>query len=119
MQIPKDEVVVLDIAGSTARVACDKPRAEQALEALGFSPEIDQFVREIVDDADRQALVLDLIRMDALFAAGRDWSPSELVDFTESKASFLRGTERLHGRALRVTRFSRVERPLICFHGSR
>lgn len=81
MQIPKDEVVVLDVAGSTARVACDKPRAEQALEALGFSPERDQFVREIVDDADRQGLVLGLIRMDALFAAGRDWSPSELLDF--------------------------------------
>lgn len=91
MQIPKDEVVVLDIAGSTARVACDKPRAKQALEALGFLPEINQFVREIVDDADRQALVLELIRMDALFAAGRDWSPSELVDFYREKGIISQG----------------------------
>ena len=91
MDIPKDEVVVLDIAGSTARVACDVPQAEQALEALGFLPEGDQLVRKIVDDADRQSLVLELIRMDALFAAGRDWSPSELVDFYREQGIISQG----------------------------
>lgn len=59
----------------------DDPARETALVTLGFVREGDQLVRPIADDVDRQMLVRELIGMDALFAAGRDWSPSELVDF--------------------------------------
>lgn len=81
MKMPNNEIVVLDIAGGNARVACDSPALESNLSALGFQLEGDQYVRKIADDADRQSLVRKLIDMNALFAGGRDWSPSELVEF--------------------------------------
>lgn len=91
MKMPKGEIVVLDIAGSSARVMCDAPELESALTALFFVPEGDQLVRKIADDADRRALVGKLIDMKALFAAGRDWSPSELVDFYREQGSISQG----------------------------
>jgi len=81
MDMPKNELVVLDIAGKRARVKCDLKNIEPILSFLGFVREGDQMVREITDDLDRQGLVRELIALDALFAAGRDWSPSELVDY--------------------------------------
>lgn len=81
MNMPKNELVVLDIAGNRARAKCDLPNMESALLSLGFIHEDDQMVREIIDDLDRQRLVRELISLDALFTAGRDWSPSELVDY--------------------------------------
>lgn len=91
MEMPRDELVVLDIAGSSARVMCDVPETKSALEALGFLREDDQLVRRIIDDTDRQTLVRELIGMNALFAAGRDWSPSELVDFYREQGFISRG----------------------------
>ncbi len=81
MKLPENELIVLDIAGTKARVACDKPVNEISLLGLGFVREGDQLVRHIVDDDDRKGIVLELIKMGAIFAGGRDWSPAELVDF--------------------------------------
>jgi hypothetical protein len=81
MNTPKNELIVLDIAGNRASVTCDSPSMESTLCALGFSCENDQMVRKITDDSDRQCVVRELIALDALFSAGRDWSPSELVDY--------------------------------------
>lgn len=91
MSIVRDEIVVLDIAGSRARVACGKPDAEAALLALGFVHEGTQMVREISDDAVRQKLVGTLIELKALFSGGRDWSPAELVDLYRDQGVILNG----------------------------
>jgi hypothetical protein len=81
MKIPKNEIVVLDIAGAHARVICGNPAVETKLFALGFNFEQDQLVRAISDAEDRKNLVNSLIRLGAIFAGGRDWSPADLVDY--------------------------------------
>lgn len=85
MNIPENEIVVLDIAGSHARLVCENSKAAVSLTAMGFVLESDQFVRPISDLADRQKLVNDLISAGALFSSGRDWSPAELVDLYQEQ----------------------------------
>jgi hypothetical protein len=77
--LPNEEIVVLEIAGHRAVVACTKPSAEPALRALGFAAEGDALVHTLSDDASRIALIKDLIRLDAVFSEGRDWAPAELL----------------------------------------
>ena len=91
MHMPQNEIVVLDIAGEYARVACFEPRGLLNLAKLGFLSEDDQMVRPILDVSDRQNLVRDLIRLEALFSGGRDWSPAELVDFYREEGVVLTG----------------------------
>lgn len=86
-----DEIVVLDIAGTPARVSCTKPDVRATLLAMGFVAEGDQLVRLLSDNADRQQIVAALIAMRALFASGRDWSPAELVDLYREQGSILTG----------------------------
>jgi len=87
----ENEIVVLDIAGARAKVACGKPSVEASLMALGFVPEGDQLARPISDVVDRQEIVGALIRLGALFASGRDWSPAELVDLYREQGTILTG----------------------------
>lgn len=91
MSIIKDEIIVLDIAGVRARVACDKHESEVALRTLGFMWEGAQMVRPIIDDKDRQNLVRELINLNALFEGGRDWSPSELGDLYRDQGNISTG----------------------------
>jgi hypothetical protein len=81
MNLPENEIVVLDIAGACARVVCGNQRDEANLANLGFVSENGQMVRPIADVPDRQRLVNALIGLGALFSSGRDWSPAELIDF--------------------------------------
>ncbi|MGN7985009.1 hypothetical protein [Burkholderia sp. 22313] len=78
--IPKNETVVIDIAGNRCVVLSDVPAHIARLQASGFNQQGDQWVRPISDDADRQHLVRMLMDLKALFSAGRDWSPQELVE---------------------------------------
>lgn len=81
MNIPGNEVVVLDIAGTLAKVSCADPKVKAQLSALGFVDEVSmQMARRISDDIDRRGLVLELVKLGALFSGGRDWSPAELMD---------------------------------------
>lgn len=79
--LPETEIVVLDIAGSWARVACSTQGDEAKLAKLGFVVEKGQMVRPIADAPDRQRLANALVGLGALFSGGRDWSPAELVDY--------------------------------------
>jgi hypothetical protein len=81
MDLPENEIVVLDIAGAYARVVCCNQGDEANLAKFGFVSENGQMVCPISDVADRQKLVNALIALGALFSGGRDWSPAELVDF--------------------------------------
>ncbi|MCA7968107.1 hypothetical protein [Burkholderia cenocepacia] len=80
MKAPVDEMLVTDIAGHIAVVVTDMAAAE-GLIRLGFARKADCCERAIADDNDRQALVAALIDLDALFPAGRDWSPQALVEY--------------------------------------
>lgn len=80
MKSPENEIVVLDVAGKRAMIACGKSAEENHLLTLGFSYEGIYMVRAIADDVDRQNIVCELVRMGALFSSGRDWSPAEIVD---------------------------------------
>lgn len=94
MNMPKNELVVLDIAGNRARVQCDVSNIKTVLSSLGFVYEDDHMVREIADDSDRQKLVRELITLGGLFTAGRDWSPSELVEYYREQG-FVSGSYRV------------------------
>lgn len=80
MSYPDNEIIVLDIAGSHARLHSTKPDAGPALQALGFVLEGEQFVRPIADVPERESLVKKLIEMGALFSGGAGWSPAELLE---------------------------------------
>jgi len=75
---PANELVVVDIAGSTARIQCDASK-EDALRNLGFEETQGLWTKNIDDSDERVALVRELIEIGALFSEGRDWSPAELV----------------------------------------
>ncbi len=91
MKMPENELVILDIAGNHARLQTDNMARETKLTTLGFVRDGGQLVRPIADDIDRKMLVQKLVEMDALFAAGRDWSPAELVDFYREEGIVAQG----------------------------
>lgn len=81
MKVPADSLIVLDLAGATARVAGKSAAVIAELTEMGFVVDGDQLVRRIRDDADRKEVAMALIRLGGLFVGGRDWSPSELLAF--------------------------------------
>ncbi|MBZ5789827.1 hypothetical protein K8353_06865 [Burkholderia contaminans] len=81
MSAPADEMLVTDIAGHVAVVVTDRVTAADVLARLGFARQSDRWERAIANDNDRQVLVAALVDLDALFSAGRDWSPQALVEY--------------------------------------
>lgn len=81
MKAPVNEMLVTDIAGRVAVVVTELMAAADVLMPLGFARQSDRWERAIAHDTDRQALVAALINLDALFSAGRDWSPQALVEY--------------------------------------
>ncbi|PCE26089.1 hypothetical protein BWP39_16320 [Paraburkholderia acidicola] len=87
MKMPQNETIVLDVAGNTCAVWTDIPDHFEVLQSLGFVRSDDRWMRQIADATDRLRLIQVLIEMKALFSAGRDWSPQELVNhFRETGA---------------------------------
>lgn len=83
--MPNNEVVVLDIAGGTAHIYAADASHERTLKGLGFSHAGDRHIRPIVDESDRKSLVRRLVEIGALFSAGKDWSPAEIVNYYREK----------------------------------
>ncbi|MBR8159236.1 hypothetical protein KDX20_32980 [Burkholderia cenocepacia] len=81
MKAPVNEMLVTDIAGRVAVVVTELTAAADVLKQLGFVQHSERWERAIADDHDRQTLVAALIDLDALFSAGRDWSPQALVEY--------------------------------------
>jgi hypothetical protein len=86
MIMPKDAIVVSDIAGRRAvlKVAGSIKEAMPIL-SIGFEWDGDTLVRRIVDQADRQELIRKLISFKALFVGGEGWSPADLVEYYREK----------------------------------
>lgn len=94
--LPPNEIIVLDIAGSHARVGCARLGCSvlekiKALASLGFVPDGDQMVMQIGDDRSRVLLVQALIGIGALFVGGKNWSPSEIVDLFREQGKIFTG----------------------------
>ncbi|HIC7210924.1 hypothetical protein [Burkholderia stabilis] len=81
MKAPVNETLVMDIAGHVAVVVTDVAAVAEVLVRLDFAWHSDRWERTIVDDDDRRSLVVTLVELDALFSAGRDWSPQALVEY--------------------------------------
>lgn len=77
--MPDHEVMVLDLAGQVATLACRNPATEPTLHGLGFVAVAPRWKRPIRDEADRKQLAAALIGLDGLFAEGAGWSPAELL----------------------------------------
>lgn len=107
--IPENEIVVLDIAGAYARVECSDQEDLASLAKLGFILEDGQLVRPIADVFDRQKLVRALIELRALFSAGRDWSPAELVDLFREEGAISTGYRMISWK--NSTQYVVVDRP--------
>ncbi|VBB12289.1 hypothetical protein [Burkholderia stabilis] len=81
MKAPVNETLVMDVAGRVAVVVTDVAAVAEVLVRLDFAWHSDRWERTIVDDDDRRSLVGTLVELDALFSAGRDWSPQALVEY--------------------------------------
>lgn len=88
MKLPESEIIVLDLAGDYARVACHNPDGVESLMSLGFHLSGDQFIKAIADDLERQKMACNLIELSAVFSAGRDWSPAELLEYYREQGVF-------------------------------
>lgn len=80
-KMPENEVIVLALAGNSAKVICTKILAKKTLMALGFTARDEQMDRPVKDDSERRQLALQLISLDALFSGGPGWSPAELLSY--------------------------------------
>jgi hypothetical protein len=81
MMFPVDEIVVTDIAGDKARVHATNSVHKSELIRLGFIGQNDDLVRPLHSVDDRIRVLVRLIDLGALFSAGRDWSPEEVVQY--------------------------------------
>jgi hypothetical protein len=80
-KMPGMAVVVLDIAGAYAKIKIEGSKNIPALTQLGFVSKNGEYERPISSMEDREALVKNFIALGSLFSGGRDWSPSEVVDY--------------------------------------
>ena len=81
MKAPVNEMLVMDIAGHVAVVVTDLMAAADVLTQLGFTRQSDRWERASAADTARHAFVAALVDLEALFSAGRDWSPQALVGY--------------------------------------
>ena len=81
MWFPSDEIVVTDIAGDKARVHAANSVHKSKLIRIGFSGQADDLVRPVQSVDDRITVLMRLVELGALFSAGRDWSPEEVVKY--------------------------------------
>lgn len=73
-------MVVRQLAGDRASVSTLNLKLIIQLDRVGFKvDEYDDFSLEIIDESHRINIINALIDLEALFSAGRDWSPEELV----------------------------------------
>lgn len=79
-KFPDDKAVVIEIAGHRAVIECSSLVLETRLLGMGFSSQNGRLSRDIADELDRKNLARQLVEIDALFSAGRDWSPESLLD---------------------------------------
>lgn len=99
MRAPVNETLVMDIAGHVAVVVTDVAAVAEVLVQLGFVGCPDRWERAIGDDDDRRSLVAALVDLDALFSAGRDWSPQALVEYYREIGVVRRGYRSIAWRA--------------------
>jgi len=81
MTFPIDEIVVTDIAGNQARVHAMNSVHKSELIRIGFMGQADDLVRPLTSVDDRIKVLVRLVELGALFSAGRDWSPEEVVKY--------------------------------------
>ena len=80
--ILKDNAVVTDIAGDYTLVKTKNRTISFQLIKLGFKlNEHGSFEKKNLDQEDRLKTIKNLISINSIFSAGRDWSPEELLDF--------------------------------------
>ena len=80
--ILKDSSVVTDIAGDYTQVKTKNPTIAFQLVKFGFKlNEHGSFEKNNLDQEDRLRTIKNLISINAIFSAGRDWSPEEVLDF--------------------------------------
>jgi hypothetical protein len=94
MMFPIDEIVVTDIAGDKARVHATNSVHKSELTRIGFIGQNDDLVRPIHSVDDRLKVLVRLIELGALFSAGRDWSPEEVVQYYREQG-FINGSYRV------------------------
>ena len=80
MTFPDEEIVVLDLAGESARIRSTNSAKENQLKNLGFVGDDDDLVLHLDCAEARIELARKFIELDALFSIGQGWSPAELIE---------------------------------------
>lgn len=94
MTFPIDEIVVTDIAGDIARVHAANSVHKSELVRIGFMGQKDDLMLPLQSVDDRVSVLVKLIELGALFSAGRDWSPADLVQYYREQG-FINGSYRV------------------------
>jgi hypothetical protein len=94
-RMPELAVVVLDIAGTCAKVKVEGSEKISALTKLGFMSKNGEYERPISSMEDREALVKNLIALGSLFSGGRDWSPADVVDYFRAQGRVSTGYRKI------------------------
>ena len=80
--ILKDSSIVTDIAGDYTLIKTKNQTIAFQLVKFGFQlNEHGSFEKKNLDQKDRLKTIKNLISINSIFSAGRDWSPEELLDF--------------------------------------
>ena len=74
-------IIVSELAGDRIVVKTTEPDQISKIIEIGFHFEDTLFVRLISSVEDRVDLIKKLVAMGALFSAGKDWSPEELMNY--------------------------------------
>lgn len=79
MKKPFEKIIVKEIAGKNLIIEVTSPALLSSVTKLGFIPDNNFLSKPITNDLERQVLAKELIGLNALFSAGKDWSPAELM----------------------------------------
>ena len=83
----KDKVVAIELAGNNILLANDNNNFKNELIGIGFEKVEPYYSISVpTDDIEKRAVLFQkLIEIGTLFSYGKDWSPSEIVEYYRDK----------------------------------
>jgi hypothetical protein len=80
-------IIVHELAGSRIVVECNNMQLRNLLISLGFETNGEFYIKQIIEE-ERIEIIKTLIKNDALFSEGNDWSPVELLLYYREQGFF-------------------------------
>ncbi|AOR61156.1 hypothetical protein [Pectobacterium parmentieri] len=87
--IPDNSIVVSDIATNTVKLRVKGDDSVKEVEGMGFSASEQYMIKTVKDEGEKLELIKSLVKIDALFAFGYGWYPSEVMAFYKEKDAYI------------------------------